>query len=153
MTWIRVFASRVRSVFGRSGRERELAEELRSHIEMETEANKRRGMSEDEARYAAMRGFGGITQTAEAYRDIRGLPWVETLLHDICYALRIFRKAPGFTAVAIVSLALGIGCNTAIFSLVNTVLLRPLPVRDPGQIDESVVPATRRCGHAAVFLS
>ena len=134
MAWIRVAASRLRAAFGSGRLDRDLAEELRSHIDMEMDANVARGMSKENAQRAAVLAFGGVTQTAEAYRDARGLPVLETVVQDIRYALRLFRKAPAFTSVAIVSLALGIGANSAIFGLVDTVLLRPLPVNDPQRI-------------------
>jgi macrolide transport system ATP-binding/permease protein len=123
LTWIRVLASRVRAMFRARRHDLELSEELRSHIQMETEANERRGMPAEEARYAALREFGGVTQAAEAYREQRGLPLVETFVQDVQFAMRIFRKAPSFTAIAVLSLGLGIGVNTATFGLVNTVLL------------------------------
>ncbi len=134
MTWFRVFASRVQALFSSQRLDVDLEDELRSHIEMETEANIRRGMTPAEARRVALVEFGGVTQTAEAYREGRGLAWVETVIQDIRFALRNFRKSPGFTSVAIASLALGMGVNTAIFSMVNMLLLRPLPVQDPEQL-------------------
>jgi predicted permease len=134
MTRHRVLLSRIRALFGARQLDRDLDDELRTHIEMETEANLSRGMSPREARRAALIEFGGLAQTAEAYRDGRGLQWLETLFQDIRFAARGFRKAPGFTAVAILSLALGIGVNTVIFSMVNMALLRPLPVEDPGRL-------------------
>lgn len=134
MTWLRVFRARVRAMLDARRLDRELEEELRSHIEMETEANVRRGMSPAQARRQALLEFGGVTQTAELYREGRTVAWVEALAQDIRYALRGFKRAPGFTSVAILSLALGIGVNVAIFSMVNMLLLRPLPVRDPGSL-------------------
>lgn len=134
MTFLRVLGSRVRALFTAKQLDRDLDDELRSHIEMETEANVRRGMTPAEARRRALLEFGGVTQTAEIYREARAVALVETLLQDIRYALRGFRRAPGFTAVAILSLALGIGVNTTLFSLVNMLVLRPLPVQDAGQL-------------------
>jgi putative ABC transport system permease protein len=134
MNVLRVFLHRLRAVFFRGRLERELQEEIRSHLNMQTEANLRRGMSPNEARYAALRQFGGVEQVKETYRDRRGLPLVETTLKDLRYAGRMLRKSPGFTAVAVVTLALGIGATTAIFSAVNPILFEPLPYPHAGQI-------------------
>src|SRR5580693_8793967 len=134
MTFLRVRLSRVRALFAAPQLDRDLDDELQSHIEMETEANVGRGMTPAEARRRALLEFGGVTQTAEVYREARALAWVETVAQDMRYALRSFRRAPGFTAVAILSLALGIGVNTTIFSMVNMLLLRPLPAKDPGRL-------------------
>ena len=134
MKRMRTFVSRFMELFRRARRERELDEEVRSHLEMLAEENRRQGMSPEEARYAALRSFGGVEQTKERYRHQRGLPSVESFFQDIQYGLRQFRRNPGFTAVAVVTLALGIGANTAIFTVINAVVLRPLPYPNPGRI-------------------
>ena len=116
----------------RSGRlDRDMDEELRFHLERLIEDNIKAGMSSEEARYAAMRAFGGVEQIREECRDMRAARFIEELWHDLRYGIRMLRKNPGFSAVAIVTLALGIGANTAIFSLINTVLIRSLPVSRP----------------------
>jgi predicted permease len=109
-------------------------EELRSHLEMAAEENRRRGMSDEEARRKAMRDFGGVTQVRETVRMREGLPFFENLSRDVAYALRMLKKSPGFAAIAIGSLALGIGANTAIFSIAKQVLLDRLNVPHPGEL-------------------
>jgi predicted permease len=130
----RSFLLRLRSQFQRSALDRQLEEELRFHLDMGAEANYKAGMSHKDAAAAAQRAFGGTQQIKEIYRERRGLPMIETALKDLQYAFRTIRRCPGFTAIVVVSLALGIGANTAIFTLIDAVMLRSLPVRSPEEL-------------------
>ena len=134
MDLIRTLLSRCAALFCRQKLDVDLDEELRNHIDLAIEENQKRGMSHDQARTTALRDFGGLTQTKEAYRAQRGLPFLEVLAQDVRYALRQLRNSPGFTLTAILTLALGIGANTAIFTLVQGILLRSLPVTDPSRL-------------------
>lgn len=134
MRWYRKLVLRVRSVFERKKVEAELDDEMRFHLEQEIRANIQAGMTADEARYAAMRLVGPVAVYEEECRDARGITVIESLARDLRYAVRMLCRSPLFTAVAIVTLALGIGANTTVFTFVENIVLRLLPVRDPQQL-------------------
>ena len=125
---------RLRALFRKANVEQELDDELRFHLEKEIEQNVARGMNAEEARWAALRSFGGVEQVKEQSRDVRGVRLLEEAWQDVRFSLRVLRQKPGFAFTVITTLALGIGANTAIFSVVNALLLRELPFQKPEEV-------------------
>ena len=134
MTTLRIFVSRLAALARARRFDDRLNEEIEAHLELATADNIARGMTPEEARLDATRQFGGVTQTRETLREVRGFAWLDALGQDLRYAVRSYRQSPAFTIVALLTLTLAIGANTAIFSLLNALVLRDLPVRDPGTL-------------------
>src|SRR5882762_867112 len=134
MRRLQAWLLRLSGLFHKDQRDAEFSLELESHLQMHIEDNLRVGMTAEEARRQALIKLGGIQQTKEVYRERRGLPVLEMLVQDLRFGLRMLRKNPGFTSVAVLTLALGIAANTAIFTAFDALVLRPRPVKDPDSL-------------------
>jgi len=131
---VRTFLARLAGLLGRRKPDGELDEELRFHLDEEAAANRRRGMTPEEADRHARRALGGVEQVKELYRERQGLPMIESFLRDARYGLRLIRRSPGLAFVAVLSLAIGIGANSAIFTVLDALYMRALPVRSPAEL-------------------
>jgi putative ABC transport system permease protein len=151
MDLVRILLSRCAALFRRDRLDEDLDEELRAHIDLAAEENVKRGMSAQEARNAALREFGGVTQTKEAYRTQRGFSLLAVPMQDVRFGVRQLAKAPGFTFISLLTLALGIGATTAIFSVVDAVMLKPLPFSTADRLVQvgSTIAATGAGGTAS----
>src|SRR5262249_58353324 len=147
--WLYTIPLRLRSLFRRQAVERDLDDELRDHLELKTAQYQSSGLSAEEARRAALRDLDSFELRKEQCRDARRVNFVENLLQDMRFAIRMLRKSPAFTSTAILVLGLGIGAYTAIFSVVNAVMLRPLPFSDPDRIvrvESTIAPTGEAAG-------
>ncbi len=131
---LRALLARLRGTVRRGALDTQLDEEIRAHLDMQIDEYVSQGLTPDDARLAALRRFGGVDQVKEEYRDRRGVPALESIARDVRYSLRLLGRTPGFAAIAIVTLAVGIGSATTIFTMINRALFRPLPVADPASI-------------------
>jgi len=134
MRQLRAWLVRFKGLFAKDARERELADELESHLQMHIDDNMRAGMSPSEARRVAVMKLGGIDQAKEAYRDRATIPFLESVIQDLRFTLRQLRKNPAFTVTATMMVALGIGASVAIFAFVDAALIKPLPYKDPSRL-------------------
>ena len=131
---MRRWFARLANVFRRGRSEREMSREMASHLALLQEDFQRQGLPPEDAARAARRAFGGIEFSKELHRDARSFVWLEQFFKDVRYAVRNLRRSPGFTFVAALAIALGIGANATIFGIYNSILWKPLPVSDPGHV-------------------
>ncbi|MGO8786808.1 MAG: ADOP family duplicated permease [Terriglobia bacterium] len=151
--FMREIFSRLRAFFRKERLDTEVEAEMASHLELAIEENLRRGISLEEARRQALVSFGGVEQAKERHREARGLPALDVLFQDVRYTFRTLRRDRGFVVVAVLILGLGIGANTAVFSLLNTILLRPLPFANPGQLVWIAPQIGAKCGFSCTTYS